>query len=423
MESPREERDSVERAFFDAYPWNTLEKDRVGVSALKNYLGQLIYDRIRNDIPSIEAEMQQNIKTLKEKLHQLGKPRSSEAEQRRYIVAVGVAAHAIAEDAFHGRYEKQIFVSTEALKLRQHARGLNKRLADAYVSYGNTYAFSSTLTSRAGEEGEGGTYHHGVFRRHVNEHDIIDWISSREAESRGPELPNLTSASIYPQLFSELTANWQHIADFYFGELRATIRKFHSSVMDSACHDPFVRQKISKLHREKLDFILSDAEKELTEMIDAERTSILLTENPDYLRLVEKFRDGRLMATLDSVTAHPESGNTTPPETNAVRNQVLRNVRASINANLSNDKIIKIHDSLRAYYRIARRRIVDGIIIQVFERKVLRRILDLYDPGWAGGLTPEELELLASEPAVKAQERQYATEDLKLLEDALQTLA
>ncbi|RVD80123.1 uncharacterized protein DFL_008030 [Arthrobotrys flagrans] len=424
MELSGEGRDSLERSFFtQEAPWNTLPKDRVGVKSLKEFLGKLIYEQIRNDIPQLQLEIEEHIEKIKESLTKIGNPRTSTLEQKLFVTEVEVKAREITDEAFHGRYEKKIFTECESLKLRQHARALNKEFSEAFIKYGNNRAFSSTLNSRANEEGEGGEYHsNGRFIPTPREdHEILQWIEHVEASSRGYELPSLMSAYIHSRLFQDITENWNPIAEYYFQQLRAIVTKFHNTIMDKTCSDEQVRQRLSSRHARRIGEIMETAAAELKAMIEAERTSILLTENPDFLQTVQSFRSGRLISILESVP-EDDRPNKTPPPLTEIRNQVLRNVHTSINTNLPNSKIITIHDDLRAFYRIARRRIVDGIIVQVFERKVLRQVLDLYDSKWVIGISDEELNGLAGEPQTTTQERLDLTQDLQTFKEALFTL-
>ncbi|KAK6362559.1 hypothetical protein TWF730_000017 [Orbilia blumenaviensis] len=425
MELTAQDRDEMERAFFtQEHPWNTLPKDRVGVASLKEYLGKLIYARIRNDIPQVQSEIEQKIKDSEKRLNNLGSPRGSASEQRFFLTAVEVKAREITNDAFNGRYQDPMFRQSKALRLRQQARALNREFAEAFIKYGNTRAFSTALDPGNREEGKGGRYQRdGTFvPNHREDYEILQWIQDQEEQSRGPELPTLSSAYIHSTLFHEITENWEPIAGYYFEQIKDIIRKFHVAVMGETCFDEHVRQKLSNKHSEKIFEMMGDAEKELKEMIAAERTSILQTENPDFINNADAFDDGRLMTTLESVPDETPQGNKTPPPPTEIRNRVLRNVRTAINANQKNSKIINIHDDLRAYYRIARRRIVDSIIIQIFERKIMRKILDLYSPEWAGTLTDTELDSLANEPRKITQERQDLAQSLKTLKLALFTL-
>ncbi|KAF3096330.1 hypothetical protein TWF569_009030 [Orbilia oligospora] len=122
---------------------------------------------------------------------------------------------------------------------------------------------------------------------------------------------------------------------------------------------------------------------ELKAMIEAERTSILLTENPDFIQTVLSFRDERLIPTLESVPEDEGPSNETPPPPTEIRNQVLRNV---------------------------------------FERKVLRQVLGLCGPGWVVGVSGGELGGLASEPQTTTQGRLDLAQDLQTFKEALFTL-
>ncbi|KAK6357766.1 hypothetical protein TWF718_002072 [Orbilia javanica] len=425
MELSGEDRDSLERSFFaQEVPWNTLPKDRVGIQSLKEFLGKLIYEQIRNDLPQLQSEIEGHIKKIRVDLKKIGNPRTSTLEQKLFVSDVEVKAREITDEAFHGRYEKEVFTRYENLKLRQHARALNKELAGAFIKYGNNRAFSSTLNSRANEEGDGGEYDStGRFiPTPRDDHEILQWIEEMEAGSRGYELPSLTSAYIHSRLFHEITKNWEPIAEYHFKQLRAIVTRFHETIMDTTCLDDQVRQRLSSRHYRRITEIMDNASAELKAMIDAERTSILLTENPDFLQTVLSFRDGRLISTLESVPEDDQPRNKSPPPPTEIRNQVLRNVRASINTNLPSSKIITVHDDLRAFYRISRRRIVDGIIVQVFERKVLRQLLDLYDSKWVLEVSDEEINGLAGEPPTTTQERIDLTQDLQTFQEALFTL-
>ncbi|KAF3262188.1 hypothetical protein TWF217_004258 [Orbilia oligospora] len=371
-----EDRNGLERSFFaQGAPWNSLPKDRVGVKSLKEFVGKLIYEQIHAS------------------LREIGNPRTSTLEQKLFVTEVEVKAREITDETFHGHYEKEIFIECENLKLRQHARALNKELSEAFIKYGNNRAFSSVLNSRNNEKGDGSEYNRtGRFIPIPREdHGILQWIEQTEASSRGYELPSLTSAYIHSRLFKDITANWEPIAEYYFQQLRGIITRFHDTIMGRTCVD----EKCAK------GFLAGTTE--------AERTSILLTENPDFIQTVLSFRDGRLISTLESVPEDEGPSNETPPPPTEIRNQVLRN-------------IITIHDYHRALYRIARRRLVDGIIVQVFERKVLRQILDLYGPRWVIGISDEELNGLASEPQTTTQGRLDLAQDLQTFKEALFTL-
>lgn len=50
------QRHEKERKFLQRTPWNALSKDRVGVKALKPFIGLLLYEHIRREFPALVKE-------------------------------------------------------------------------------------------------------------------------------------------------------------------------------------------------------------------------------------------------------------------------------------------------------------------------------------------------------------------------------
>ncbi|KAF3180016.1 hypothetical protein TWF225_001929 [Orbilia oligospora] len=185
------------------------------------------------------SQIEAHIQKIDASLREIGNPRTSTLEQKLFVTEVEVKAREITDETFHGHYEKEIFIECENLKLRQHARALNKELSEAFIKYGNNRAFSSVLNSRNNEKGDGSEYNRtGRFIPIPREdHGILQWIEQTEASSRGYELPSLTSAYIHSRLFKDITANWEPIAEYYFQQLRGIITRFHDTIMGRTCVD------------------------------------------------------------------------------------------------------------------------------------------------------------------------------------------
>jgi hypothetical protein len=80
-----EGRHRKEKEFFSMMqPWTELKKDRVGINALKSFLGHLLYDHIRSEFPAVVADIRRlSLETQKE-LEIPGPSRQTPAEQRRF---------------------------------------------------------------------------------------------------------------------------------------------------------------------------------------------------------------------------------------------------------------------------------------------------------------------------------------------------
>lgn len=62
-----------ERAFFASKaPWTELSKERVGIGKVRSFLGNLLYDHIRNEFPSMVKELESSTRSTKSELDLLG---------------------------------------------------------------------------------------------------------------------------------------------------------------------------------------------------------------------------------------------------------------------------------------------------------------------------------------------------------------
>ena len=82
------ERNRVESEFFKADPWSSLEKNRVGMSALSPRLRDLLSRITRHEFPAVVREIADKLATCEEDLRDLGPTRQTPAQQRRYLLGI-----------------------------------------------------------------------------------------------------------------------------------------------------------------------------------------------------------------------------------------------------------------------------------------------------------------------------------------------
>lgn len=80
--------------------------------------------------------------------------------------------------------------------------------------------------------------------------------------------------------------------------------------------------------------------------------------------------------------------------------------------------VMELHDILKSYYKVARKRIVDVICMQAVEHHLIfgpSTPLKLFSPAFVGGMTPEQLEEIAGEsPQQKRKRKQLQKEEADL---------
>lgn len=381
------QRDRNELEFFKTGEWSVLDRNRVGIGALKTFLGQLLYEHVAGEFPT----MRQEIVTLwgqnQKQLEMMGPPPQYSFEQRQFLLKIAGAYQRQVEDSLSGRYQLGIS-GQHPSKLRMYVRDLNDRFAEQMDREGHTLEFRSTdeslevdVNDTKAEESEPDDI--------ATATNIYHWVRGFYRESRGTELPGHVNPRVLETLFRAQTVKWGRIAMDLIKAVLVKIEACHKHLLAGSCADENVRRKIqSRLERSTKDAI----EKGLAEykriLLD-EHQGILETTNHYFADNLAKSQAERVVARLKKLGYVDGKSYT-------------MNFHAMISVvHLSNETsvIYNIHDALKAYYKVSLKRFIDNIPRQVIERHFLGPTgpVCLLTPEFVGQLPDPDLEALAAE--------------------------
>ena len=145
------ERYSREQEFFSRKPWNQLPEEHRGTEALKDYLAELLCDRIEKVFPTILIDIgtRQNRTALE--LEALGSARSSVEQARAYLTRIAHDLNQLAMQGLRGRYDS---IEGHDMKLRMNVRDTNDWFAFRMTREGHFLAFDLSpfeLNAQAGK--------------------------------------------------------------------------------------------------------------------------------------------------------------------------------------------------------------------------------------------------------------------------------
>ncbi|EGE04192.1 dynamin GTPase [Trichophyton equinum CBS 127.97] len=81
-------RQSEVEFFRDRSPWNTLDKDRVGVDALRIRLQEVITTRTRHEFPKVKAKISKRLQVSRQIFNSLGTKRDTIEKQRAFLISL-----------------------------------------------------------------------------------------------------------------------------------------------------------------------------------------------------------------------------------------------------------------------------------------------------------------------------------------------
>ncbi|OJD21879.1 hypothetical protein ACJ73_06779 [Blastomyces percursus] len=369
-----EERHRREQAFFSSEaPWTQLSKERVGIGKVKSFLGQLLYDHIRQEFPAMVKEIEELALQTQNELELLGPSRQTPSDQRRFLMRIATKYQQAVSDALNGNYGLEIG-GESALKLRMQVRDLNEKFAEELTRRGHTMVFR-TVNNEIDNE----------YARKGDKENIYDWIRGLYRESRGAELPGTVNPSVLENMFRQQSTQWKHIATGYLRSITEIIGAFNREIFERMISDGELREKLkSRLHHfENLAF--KRADEQLEKILSDERTGILQTVNHYFADTLSAIRQERVLARIKPMADY--SGFNV--------NELMRCVHLSNEDQAVND----IHDILKAYYKVAVKRFADNVVLQVTERHLLgiHGPVRALSPDFIGDLPQCELEDVAAE--------------------------
>ncbi|KAK4697913.1 hypothetical protein P7C71_g244, partial [Lecanoromycetidae sp. Uapishka_2] len=260
--------------------------------------------------------------------------------------------------------------------------------------------------------------------------EIYQWIKDEIKASRGTELQGTMNPDVLPILFHKQARNWKAISESHLSAISGVTYTAVDLILQKVCGD--------ELTEIKIDDLLSTANQEsehrgtarLLARIKKISSGHLQTNNPAFGEKVSEARRMRFHAALERYRSFRGSplnfspASTSDDSTGEDRLVIDMRDTASLFAELhiSNSQNLEdeIHDTLKAYYDVARDHFVEHVNQEVVEPFLndAEGPVFLFSPIYVAGLKDEEIEALAAEDEDMVRKRAGAEEKLARLKSA-----
>lgn len=264
--------------------------------------------------------------------------------------------------------------------------------------------------------------------------EIYGWIRDEIKACRGTELQGTLNPDVLPLLFHKQARNWEPISETHFANICQTTIDALTQVLHSICTDPLTRERLGALicnaskesGRQRLSQLSTRMEKILSKHLQ--------TSNPAFEQKVSEARRKRFQAALERYKSTQEarkrllsSIDNTGSGDNANDDQLLvidmrdtASLFAELHISNSQNLQDEVHDTLKAYYEIAREDFIEYVnqhIVETYLDDPHGPVL-LFDPSHVAGLNDGEIEFLAAEDETLVKDRASQQEALTRLSRA-----
>ncbi|KAL8718451.1 MAG: hypothetical protein Q9225_004417 [Loekoesia sp. 1 TL-2023] len=406
------DRQEAEKLFFATKePWNKLEKDRVGVDALQLRLKEILTEMVRREFPNVKADINKRLKECRGSLNRLGPRRETREQQQKYLLDLAARFQRLTTWALEARYGSDDAFE-ERLNLRLATLVVNRNAVFSHDmwQHGHTINFGGDKDC----EPEGAPnnlsnlpkqlvksklpsvryivntsdiddlMYEGKRVQGPEEKDILAWLQRVYESSRGFELGSF-DASLLPIFWKKQSARWDNLALGYISDIVALVHSFVIDLLEVLCEDEHIRSGVYNAIMEHLAERYRKAIDHAKFVLSVERSGTPLTTNHYFADNLEKSPTG---SNLEHV-------------------------------------IQDLHDILKSYYKVARKRFVDVLCMQAADYYLVTgpdAPARVFTPAFVSGLTAEQLEAIAGEEIGSRKKRVRLTREIGNLENGKRIL-
>ncbi|KAI9739944.1 MAG: hypothetical protein M1818_005000 [Claussenomyces sp. TS43310] len=389
-----DERNDKEVAFFAQDPWSWLPKERAGIGALKHRLDNLLVDITRRSFQGVAIDIGKMITDVERKIVLMGPVRQTVHEQRNHLIHIASKFREITTKAIDGYYSRdQCFEKGKVFRLATIIMELNHQFSETIHKNGFTRAFckaqsgsdlsrtprtAAPITPPTPDDDSDALCYPQASKKSNDEYpelkhimeiaenipktgdgDIMRWITVKYKQSKGFEIGTINT-SLMPSLFAEQSRAWNFHAYTYVTKVIYKIHCFNHEALQYCCNDDVLCRRLWERLIQSLLPSYQRALEHVVFLTGIERHGNLITMNHYFAENVRKSREARLKVRLESLQSWSTGDEKREP---LLRLQDIWDVVASNDDHTTQD----LHDTLKSYYKVARKRFVDAVCLQAVD--------------------------------------------------------
>ena len=200
-------------------------------------------------------------------------------------------------------------------------------------------------------------------KRLYSQENIIPWIKREFQSYRSLGIGGLNPA-LYQALFKEQTTPWVALAKTYVDQTILNIHCFLHRLLKHVCRDPTARETIWARMIPGLVDKYAQAHQHLQFLLQVERDGNLGTLNHYLADTIKKSKEARVLYRLKG------PGPWKTKDTEAQPLLRLSDVKKLYQSN-EDHEVEVIHDTLKSYCKVARKRFVDNVYMQIIDHLLI----------------------------------------------------
>ncbi|OOO06863.1 Dynamin family protein [Aspergillus oryzae] len=373
------ERDAEEEHFFAKGVWRDLPLSDVAIKPFRERLSKVLLGQIATELPSLIEEIQVQVGDCQRRLERLGSPRTTIAEQKYYLLHISQSFQNLVRTATDGTYNDPFFNSGQSTsgysrRIRATIQNLNQEFTERITSGGHYRQITD------GDESE------AVSRQQVlvTREEYIQHIQNVLKHTRGKELPGTFNPLIIGELFREQSSQWEAIARGHVTTAWNIAKDFVRAVVLHIGDITTAKGLLREIVDPRFDQLLRDLQQRTSELLQPHQQGHPITYNHYFTENLQKARREAWGDGLSTIICNffgvssLEATSLDGPSYNLrhLHDSILQSTESSMSRFAATEAL----ECMLAYYKVALKRFIDGVAIEVIETNLIKPLADIFAP-------------------------------------------
>ncbi|CZT11995.1 probable vacuolar sorting protein VPS1, dynamin, and related proteins [Rhynchosporium agropyri] len=408
------DRDIKEEDFFAEGTWENLSRSLLGVDKLRKRLSKVLLGQIATELPSLIDEIEIKSKACRGRLDKLGEPRATLDEQRFYLLHISQSFHSLIKASVDGTYNDPFFEDAESepgyqKRIRAVVQNLNLDFAERIARQGHRREIVDSSKNTAVPTGVTA----------ATRQEFMDHIQHLMRRTKGRELPGTFNPMIVADLFLEQSSPWETITRKHIEKVWKAVKEFLNLTTTYIADAATSKALFQKIFEPALDQLLRTLNEKSTELLTPHQKSHPITYNHYFTEALQKVRNERSkdeytrimkdffgVSSLSSVYFGGQN-----KDLNPLVAVLVQRTEPDMNRFACSEAL----DCTMAYYKVALKRFVDDIAIEVIESKLISPLYDIFSPITVTSMSADLVTRIAGESEENRAQREQLTRQLDVL--------
>ncbi|KAJ5751807.1 hypothetical protein N7520_008724 [Penicillium odoratum] len=422
-----EERDNLERQFFNQGRWSTVARDSVGIDSLRRRLSGILLEHIRHSLPELIQDIEKKLLDRQTKFAKIGAPRSTLQQQKGFLLALSSNFERITNQALNGMYTDGFFAESDnshsfaisdTRRLRATIRQLNEYFAEAMERYGCKIRIigvnEDTLPTS--------TFFANPYtqiRLPLSKHrqDVEKEIDQQARRNRGIELPGAANQLLVGSVFRDQSQPWEQIARVHLVRTWEAVESFVNLVLQYLTDERTYQLLMGSILAPQLQNMKDGLLSKLDELTAYNKRGHPLPLGKSFLQRVHKSRADRQSKLLENVL-----GQKLPKKDGGYSLSHIKAAVSTLEETEDQFAAAEIIEQMQAYYETAIVTFIDNVTTLGIENCLLDPLSGILTSQTINNMEDKQVQDLAGEASYITEERDRLIREQEKLQNSLSVL-